>query len=250
MNLVSQPSLNPDIRQAAEEYIDLANASIKFLLPRTGQLFIDPDLRGIDDGMELHLPFPFVALEFLQPAVHLSGAPAELKTVVFARQRDDDITISVVGQSVFDGQWRPAENCKLPRRISVTFNERGERTVPVIWSGNNKHGQRNRSEAIGAEAVYSFLNALACSNVQIERSPAKKGGNVKGALPFDDYHILTIGNQRASGGTGGGSHRSPREHLRRGHIRRLESGSKIWVNATVVNAGVGGKVTKDYRVQR
>jgi len=68
--------------------------------------------------------------------------------------------------------------------------------------------------------------------------------------PFDDYHILTIESPKAAASDGGhgGSHRSPREHLRRGHIRRLEDGRKLWINATVVNAGVGGKVSKDYRI--
>ena len=72
-----------------------------------------------------------------------------------------------------------------------------------------------------------------------------------GALPFDDYHVLTInvGGQGQREGAANGSHRSPREHLRRGHIRRLQDGRKLWVNATVVNPGVGAKVMKDYRME-
>jgi hypothetical protein len=97
-----------------------------------------------------------------------------------------------------------------------------------------------------------MLNALACSNVHIERSePKKSSKKIKSALPFDTYHILTIdvpGN--SGGGMATGSHRSPREHLRRGHIRRLGDGRRIWVNATVVAAGRGaGVVTKDYAIR-
>lgn len=43
---------------------------------------------------------------------------------------------------------------------------------------------------------------------------------------------------------------SPREHLRRGHIRRLEDGRKFWINAAVVAAGNGGKIHKDYGIRR
>lgn len=99
-----------------------------------------------------------------------------------------------------------------------------------------------------ARVVLGFLNALACSNVTIERGPApKQGAKLKNSLPFDAYHTLVLrGPESASGNTGLGGHRSPREHLRRGHIRRLESGNKVWVNATVVNAGAPGKILKDY----
>jgi hypothetical protein len=101
-------------------------------------------------------------------------------------------------------------------------------------------------------ALLSLLNALACSNVRIERSePRMRRKKSASALPFDTYHVLTVGPP----GTGPhgsltGGHRSPREHLRRGHIRRLEDGRRIWVNATVVAAGRGaGVVTKDYAVK-
>lgn len=101
--------------------------------------------------------------------------------------------------------------------------------------------------------MLSFLNALQCVNVHIERSMPKKGNKkIKAALQFDSYHVLTIdvpGRPADLSGIGG-PHRSPREHLRRGHIRRLTDGRRIWVNATVVAAGRGaGIVTKDYALR-
>lgn len=106
-------------------------------------------------------------------------------------------------------------------------------------------------EGGGASVLLGFLNAISCSNVEILRSdPPKIKAKLRKALPFDSYHLLTIDVRSQAGGEAsiGGSHRSPREHLRRGHIRRYESGLRVWVNATVVNPGVGGKVHKDYRV--
>ena len=44
-----------------------------------------------------------------------------------------------------------------------------------------------------------------------------------------------------------GTHESPRQHLRRGHIRRLESGN-IWVNACVVGNSEKGVIKKSYNV--
>ena len=74
------------------------------------------------------------------------------------------------------------------------------------------------------------------------------GEGRRGALPFDEYRILTV---RSPGGddeqpaarAAVALHRSPREHLRRGHIRIYESGKRVWINPTLVNAGVGGKIS-------
>jgi len=102
------------------------------------------------------------------------------------------------------------------------------------------------------QVLLQFLNALACENVRAERSEPKSAGRkIRAALPFDAYYILTVGapaSSRASAAHGG-SHRSPREHIRRGHIRRLPGDRRIWVNAAIVNAGRGaGVVHKDYQV--
>lgn len=46
----------------------------------------------------------------------------------------------------------------------------------------------------------------------------------------------------------GGSHASPRTHLRRGHIRQHPTAGRIWVNSCVVNPTAIGTVNKDYRI--
>jgi hypothetical protein len=101
-------------------------------------------------------------------------------------------------------------------------------------------------------ALLNLLNVLSCRNVHTEKSLPKKtsmamNAGKKNAVPFDAYHYLVIDTPKKSESSGvGGSHASPREHLRRGHIRRLADGRRIWVNATVVSAGSGGVVAKDY----
>lgn len=100
--------------------------------------------------------------------------------------------------------------------------------------------------------LLSFLNALSCSNVAIEKpavSPVRRA--IKTALPFDAYHIVVIDASPSSAGNTGASHtgRRPREHMRRGHIRRYETGLRIWVNACVVAAG-GNKIHKEYAIRR
>jgi hypothetical protein len=102
-------------------------------------------------------------------------------------------------------------------------------------------------------AYADMCAALSCSNVSTDTIPASKTLNAmrrrKGKPELKSYKVLTInaGERAQGGGVGGGSGASRRAHLRRGHIRNLQSGKRVWVNACFVK-GDGGFVDKDYRV--
>ena len=103
-------------------------------------------------------------------------------------------------------------------------------------------------------AVFELIEALSCRNVSTVNHQDASTSNAKrvkaGKLPFYETKMLVINSQGVSSGeagNGGGSHASPRQHLRRGHIRRLESGS-IWVNSCVVGDATKGQITKVYEV--
>lgn len=101
-------------------------------------------------------------------------------------------------------------------------------------------------------SVLALIEALSCKNVQIEKLPIRKlnkSAKKRGVLPFDEYSVLTVNRTDKNYVVGDGTHRSPREHLRRGHIRRLSIGN-IWVNSTVVNPNVSGKINKIYKLEK
>lgn len=234
--------------------IDGAEKSQKFQLPDGGRILGDMHYRAIDDGDRLSLPFERVALEYKPIRVagglddlYPTDGPTVTRTVVFLAQDETHI----YGRPCWTfrespERWHVCGEFAIQRdQAIVDRNEKdGARIAAQMESDINP---RDVMDEIGA--TVDFLNALQCSNVGTERMDPKHGAKVKGALPFDSYHVLTIRpSATVARDTLGGSHRSPREHLRRGHIRRLETGAKVWVNATVVNPGVGGKVRKDYRV--
>jgi len=103
--------------------------------------------------------------------------------------------------------------------------------------------------------VLSAMNSLLeCNNIDIETvSPpdtAGLGRRKKRLLRFE-YRVLAITGKRSSshnGGTSGG-HRSPRFHMRRGHIRHLPSGQTTWVSSCAVGSDQTGVIAKDYRVK-
>ena len=233
--------------------LDLCRASQKFMLPYGGRLFADGDLRALDESETLRLPHPFIALEYMATRDNFEpgmGEPCR-RRIVFAREGDEGIHITPAINFDANGFWSMMDECFVPytNYIDRDASKKGSAFIKTRFP----RGAPQQDYYDEVSALMCFLNALQCSNVKIERSETKKSKKVKAALPFDTYHILTIDTGRNGSGQSsgcGGDHRSPREHLRRGHIRRLESGRKVWVNATVVAANKGaGVVKKDYRVK-
>jgi hypothetical protein len=245
------PSLSGEERAMYSHVADLCKLSTKFILPANGILIDDAELRALDDGEgSLRLPFDVLALEF-------QGAPGKAisdgtKCVVFCRSMGEDapgVQVFPASWNKANGTWR-AHDEFLIESLAKTGSERGG--VRISMQRATFRGTDDGILREFSRVVLAFLNAMACANVRAERSlPRKAGKKVKAALPFDTYHVLTIDVPGQAGdGAATGGHRSPREHLRRGHIRRLADGRRIWVNATVVAHGRGGgAVTKDYAVR-
>lgn len=268
MGLLNVPGLEPERRAQLASVVDLHGASIKFLLPDGGRLYDDVELRALDESVALRLPYPYVCLEYHssgndrgmgEPIGLVNGIPqyerddfiSAPKRVVYARERGGYIVVTVAFWARHDGAWRVLPECALPVTgyldRGVSFS--GRPAIKVAFQ-DTRVPMSDYMDELGA--MLCFLNVMQCANVHVERSePKKSGKKVKTALPFDTYHILTIDVPgSAGGGMATGWHRSPREHLRRGHIRRLADGRRIWVNATVVAAGRGaGGVTKDYAIR-
>ena len=105
-----------------------------------------------------------------------------------------------------------------------------------------------------SRAILGLIEILSCNNVSTATIEAPKSLNkrrtAKGKVPMFEFKVLTLDFQDSPEATTkslGGTHASPRIHLRRGHIRRLPE-KNVWVNATVVGNRKMGVVMKDYSV--
>lgn len=103
-----------------------------------------------------------------------------------------------------------------------------------------------------AQALLQACAVLNCENVEtadILPSPKlNKAREAKGKQPFFSYKYLVLAPERSASGRadGGGTHSSPRMHLRRGHLRRLEN-KTVWVRAAMVGtSNQHGIVDKHY----
>ena len=272
-------SAAPADAETCELVLQVAAASPKFILPR-GARILDGSLRGLPE--ELRLPFPQIVIEY-QAAPGIGTAEKEHgsencgsfpKRIVLAIEREDVIYVYCLAQTsdergefwlmlpYFAGVFRSAtarakkfstiEN--LPAIEGVATFVRPTGTLAVTQKGPGWERIAYLDLLDETNAVLNLIEALACVNVTHEAMPtrkANKSASRRGALPFDEYRVLVVnggGRGRAAIDSAGGN-RSPREHLRRGHIRRLQDGRRVWVNSTVVNSGVGGKIITSYDIR-
>ena len=250
---------NDNMVKSKHDVTSIMEQAIKFVLPKNGATIEDKKYKGIQSLGELKLPFDEFILEFETDRAATTVTGPSKVIIILAKFTDPPDKIAVLYIVYIPEVQRWLINPPLVVETKAYEDSSGGLAVALqnVESGGVMRFYTQELGAFGVmmEPVLNFLNALACRNVHIEKSPAratKQGKKVKAALPFDDYHYLTVdvpGRANSRINALGGSHRAPREHLRRGHIRRLESGS-IWVNACVVNAGIGSKVEKSYLVRR
>lgn len=252
--IASIPSTPKEIKTRLHQLMDLSSISQKFILPEGGLVIYDTELRGLGCDITLRLPHQFVALEFQPKKRSENESGGASKAILFAREHPEtgSICITPAFFQTANGKWDFYDDALIPVtgyiNTTATANKKSQ-TINFAYPENCD--QELYSQIVSV--VLAFLNALSCSNVHIAKSEQKRTcRKVKAALPFDTYHVLTIDVPSRSGERGNptGPHRAPREHLRRGHIRRLADSRRIWVNATVVSAGRGaGVVKKDYALR-
>lgn len=271
-----------DDAATAGDLADRIVAAEHFELPEGGFLF-DDGLNALA-GLALRLPFRSTTIEFIgrDPAgrtlrrlglcdefLDASGA-LNIRVVAFARDEgrwgivpvgivfsaDDWEKISADGIPFCEFAADPALAPPAPPRYAF-------RPVPIM-AESAKHvteGRRALIEQIAgasavAESLLSMLSALACSNVTAEiaerADPKVNARRIRaGKLPIWETRILTVLCPRhAINRTGQqGERASPRQHLRRGHVRHLADGRRIWIQPALVGDPANGRIRKFYQVR-
>lgn len=264
------------------ELMDECGKAQKFMLPEGGRI-LDSNLRALPQ--DPRLPYPEVVLEYhcsgdegLVEQIYGLDCMKAPKRIAYAQQAEGggwiDVmaicgthdggwapmpyiaSITIVGEEEKDSlikndDWADRFKTEMVCSVGVTYFPLGEQ-IPATDTDEEWEARARADMSDEVTAVLGLIEALACSNVEhavVHTRKQNKSAQKRGALPFDEYRTLLIRSGKHSNGVGKGmgGHASPREHLRRGHIRRL-TGSQIWVNSCVVNPGSGGRVDKTYKV--
>ena len=268
----------PEYAGKALQILSEAAQAKKFVLPKGGRIF-DTELRALPD--EIRLPFPQIVVEY--EAGDATGAAEQVfgksethsvpKRIAYAQEADDGWIDIVVMCGSRDGNWTMLPYVASVQRYDGSFprmaqpeitSKTNAKVVDSLVTVMHKLGEvadqidrwelRARVDTMDeVNAVLSLVEALSCINVASEALPARKANKSaakRGAIPFDEYHVLKIiPSAGAKSGDEHGAGRSPREHLRRGHIRRIADGRRVWVNSCVVSAGSAGTITSEYKIK-
>ena len=126
----------------------------------------------------------------------------------------------------------------------------------ILKNSGHIHSHPNNADFAKdiTDAIMVFLSILNCKNVKTEEvkpdAALQKARAKRGKMPLFSYHVLTLRSDTPEkGDSKGGTHASPRLHIRRGHIRRFDDGTHTWVSPCTVGDKKLGMVHKDYKYQ-
>lgn len=243
-------------------------SAVHFVMPDGGMIFND-NKKGIINEY-LNLPFKLMSLEyFVSTTIYFNPVTNKIdhslvhspKRVILLEQNDMDSNLINLYSMCYATEFkRFVLYC-----ASLTINKN--------WylGGSKVNAQNHRllscydfvqkedmlvdfASDIGSSL--EFLEAVSCSNVDKElynkSDIARNNRRIKkNKKPIFEAYRLTVrvpGSANKSESIIGSGRQGPREHLRRGHIRRINDGRKIWVNSCVVGNRSNGIIQKDYNI--
>jgi hypothetical protein len=168
--------------------------------------------------------------------------------------------------------WRvPLHVWTLPYKHCGKFSEDGEPQIAMAPHGtisteiheqlikeSNMSAAEYKAAHATAAAVFLEIYAGFCAAIHghevtftdVEPDAAKnKMRRARGKVPLFTYKVLTIGKPKRKSRHLGGTHASPRSHLRRGYYRTSRNGVRHWVQPCMVKGETDGFVHKDYKVE-
>lgn len=250
--------------------------AVMFKLPVDGVIIDDDEHKAITRTEDLHFPFGTMTLEFknndsiytkviilIDDTLVVAADTSQYDAVLAKKLEDRKYVAELRPLIITSWVYSPKRHCWgqypamiMPTRNWSQDNQEGDLAISIAPLTPDAGGEKFFEESTDpiVTCVMGFLNASNCSNVEAHPIKPHRVGT-KPPLPFDDYYTLSLGKVRAKGEAKtiqGLDRHGPREHLRRGHIRRLThlDGRRIWINASVINAGAPGSIYKDYKMEQ
>jgi len=224
----------------------------KFMLPEGGYCSRNTQHNALI-GKKLNLPFDNCLFEWITETEKLSICMHARHVKVISKETGDileTIGLQAYFKNPVNNIWKmypPIFIVREPWSLGIVD---GRHLVNVKYEDIKYNG---KSELVSAlfSPILEVLNILSCANVKTERHPKRR--HPVNALPMDDYWLLKVERKAKTYSAKGGTHRSPREHARRGHDHTYHTKNgpiTLWLNDIIVNPGVGGVISKEYVIAK
>jgi len=248
----------PDAPLLSEIIGPIARDARPFSLPP--YTMSDPPYRGylfesepaVSHLEEYHQPFPVIALQF--PILDDRDKTRLEPTVAIVAHDEEKQELLVAQASKLQGRsnwsWYPAG-------LNVRVNGPLELNRLAIYPYNfrNQPLSQDQTQFLvnsmnpAVMAAYELAVLLQCQNISIVKveppTQVNEKRKRKGKRPLPDGYVIRVSrevtrleyDQDEEEEERKRMRTSPRTHFRRGHIRRLQSGARIWVSPAIVNPG-------------
>ena len=160
------------------------------------------------------------------------------------------VRLGLLITTLYDGTYEGQVWLKCSGIWLLQGRVRGFALEPEKWSTHASSATELSFVELMARCAQSFMSALHCTNVQRQKhepdTKLQKARARRGKAPLFSYWTLQLDGKTERGEDRGGTHASPRVHLRRGHPRQYMPGKWTWVQAHAVGNRALGMVHKDY----
>jgi len=158
--------------------------------------------------------------------VTLERKNGEMLFQIWANSENNKACILIITTGTFYG---PETKARVSPRYAASMNKTLEQCA--------EHGRDALAVAmrkITAMALIGDSTATAAKPSYIGSKFLNEKRIKKGKRPFFDWTTITV-EPRAPSQSLGGTHASPKPHMRRGHVRRLKSGKIVMVKSMIIN---------------
>lgn len=244
-----------------DSIISMLRNGQKFFLPTNG-LLLDISVVKEEYNDLIKLPYPVCILEFNGDNSDAGKNPYHVKSdlihpskfIVILHENDDG---EIITNSLFehDGKFytspfesklvgMDSSSNMIDFMPSLTFATLEKHMKDVDKSSVMNDLHLDISVATQFMIVVNTKNVTKDKIFPSEKLNKKRCKN--GKEPYDSYWVLDILKEEHERVVNGGSHASPRQHFRRGHLRRLQNGDVVWVRHCLVGNRNIGVVNKSY----
>jgi len=208
-------------------------------------------------------PYPITVLEYeLPPPKNLIAHKAPRPRVLVVQQEGEDVVlIPIEYYHEGDVGWIPpyamfkiSRDGDAPVSIAPLLNNSFAKAQELMTGENRDINDVMSNVMIADLATYAeFCRTLHEHEVTFAEVVPDAAKNrmrrARGKAPLFTYKVLTIGKKKRKSRHLGGTHASPRSHLRRGYYRTSRNGVRHWVQPCMVKGDTDGFVHKDYKVE-